>query len=240
MDALLLARIQFGFTVSLHIVYPGLTIGSASYLAMLEGPWLRGCVPGGRSTWTCITSGRRCSPSPSAWASSPDSWWPAALEHEAVDAQPGLGAAAVHLRRQPVDSAGAQVRVVGVIGQVGGVAREPQIAPPALCLLQLFGRGGRQLHARGAHLDNSDERGSWVRFPPRNAVAARRRCIPENPLNVQVRQWFTRRSVRIVDDRRHVPRLSWRLPAHLPRLRHASASIARFFESPVCLAGGIS
>ena len=41
MDALLLARIQFGFTVSFHIVFPALTIGLASYLAVLEGLWLR-------------------------------------------------------------------------------------------------------------------------------------------------------------------------------------------------------
>ncbi len=41
MDALLLARIQFAFTVSFHIVFPGLTIGLASYLAVLEGLWLR-------------------------------------------------------------------------------------------------------------------------------------------------------------------------------------------------------
>ena len=40
-DALLLARIQFGFTISCHIVFPGLTIGLASYLAVLEGLWLR-------------------------------------------------------------------------------------------------------------------------------------------------------------------------------------------------------
>ena len=40
-DALLLARIQFGFTISFHIVFPGLTIGLASYLAVLEGLWLR-------------------------------------------------------------------------------------------------------------------------------------------------------------------------------------------------------
>ena len=40
-DALLLARIQFAFTVSFHIVFPGLTIGLASYLAVLEGLWLR-------------------------------------------------------------------------------------------------------------------------------------------------------------------------------------------------------
>ena len=41
MDALLLARIQFGFTISFHIVFPALTIGMASYLAVLEGLWLR-------------------------------------------------------------------------------------------------------------------------------------------------------------------------------------------------------
>ena len=40
-DPLLLARIQFGFTISFHIVFPGLTIGLASYLAVLEGLWLR-------------------------------------------------------------------------------------------------------------------------------------------------------------------------------------------------------
>jgi cytochrome d ubiquinol oxidase subunit I len=41
LDALLLARIQFGFTISFHIVFPALTIGLASYLAVLEGCWLR-------------------------------------------------------------------------------------------------------------------------------------------------------------------------------------------------------
>src|SRR5512138_110549 len=40
LDALLLARIQFAFTVSFHIVFPALTIGLASYLAVLEGCWL--------------------------------------------------------------------------------------------------------------------------------------------------------------------------------------------------------
>ena len=39
-DALLLARIQFGFTISFHIVFPALTIGLASYLVVLEGTWL--------------------------------------------------------------------------------------------------------------------------------------------------------------------------------------------------------
>ncbi|ANN68172.1 cytochrome ubiquinol oxidase subunit I [Bordetella bronchialis] len=40
LDALTLARIQFGFTISFHIVFPAITIGLASYLAVLEGLWL--------------------------------------------------------------------------------------------------------------------------------------------------------------------------------------------------------
>lgn len=39
-DALLLARIQFAFTVSFHILFPAFSIGLASYLAVLEGLWL--------------------------------------------------------------------------------------------------------------------------------------------------------------------------------------------------------
>ncbi|GAB4361750.1 MAG: hypothetical protein Kow0060_17600 [Methylohalobius crimeensis] len=39
-DPLILARIQFAFTVSFHIVFPAFTIGLASYLAVLEGVWL--------------------------------------------------------------------------------------------------------------------------------------------------------------------------------------------------------
>jgi len=38
--ALILARIQFGFTVSAHIIFPAFTIGLASYLAVLEALWL--------------------------------------------------------------------------------------------------------------------------------------------------------------------------------------------------------
>ena len=41
LDATLLARIQFAFTVAFHIVFPALTIGLASYLAVLEVLWLR-------------------------------------------------------------------------------------------------------------------------------------------------------------------------------------------------------
>lgn len=38
--ALDLARIQFAFTSSFHIIFPAITIGLASYLAVLEGLWL--------------------------------------------------------------------------------------------------------------------------------------------------------------------------------------------------------
>ena len=40
-DALLLARVQFAFTVSFHFLFPAVTIGLASYLAVLEGLWLK-------------------------------------------------------------------------------------------------------------------------------------------------------------------------------------------------------
>jgi len=38
--ALLLARIQFAFTIGAHIIFPAFTIGLASWLAVLEGLWL--------------------------------------------------------------------------------------------------------------------------------------------------------------------------------------------------------
>ena len=41
LSALDLARIQFGFTISFHIIFPAITIGLASYLAVLEASWLR-------------------------------------------------------------------------------------------------------------------------------------------------------------------------------------------------------
>ncbi len=41
LDAVLLARIQFAFTVSFHFVFPAFSIGLASYLMVLEGLWLR-------------------------------------------------------------------------------------------------------------------------------------------------------------------------------------------------------
>jgi cytochrome d ubiquinol oxidase subunit I len=40
MDALLLSRLQFAFTIGFHIIFPAFTIGLASFLAVLEGLWL--------------------------------------------------------------------------------------------------------------------------------------------------------------------------------------------------------
>ncbi len=41
MDALPIARAQFAFTVSFHFLFPAFSIGLASYLAVLEGLWLK-------------------------------------------------------------------------------------------------------------------------------------------------------------------------------------------------------
>jgi cytochrome d ubiquinol oxidase subunit I len=41
LDALHLARAQFAFTMSFHFIFPAFSIGLASYLAVLEGLWLR-------------------------------------------------------------------------------------------------------------------------------------------------------------------------------------------------------
>ncbi len=39
-DPVLLARIQFAFTVAFHFIFPSISIGLASYLAVLNGLWL--------------------------------------------------------------------------------------------------------------------------------------------------------------------------------------------------------
>ena len=39
-DAIMLARAQFAFTMSFHIIFPAFSIGLASYLAVLEALWL--------------------------------------------------------------------------------------------------------------------------------------------------------------------------------------------------------
>lgn len=41
MSALLLSRIQFGFVISFHIIFPAFTIGLASWLAFLAGAYLK-------------------------------------------------------------------------------------------------------------------------------------------------------------------------------------------------------
>ena len=41
LDALLLSRLQFAFTIAYHIIFPSFTIGLAAYLAVLEGLWLK-------------------------------------------------------------------------------------------------------------------------------------------------------------------------------------------------------
>ena len=40
-DPLVLARLQFAFTVSFHFIFPSFSIGLASFLAVLEGLWLK-------------------------------------------------------------------------------------------------------------------------------------------------------------------------------------------------------
>jgi cytochrome d ubiquinol oxidase subunit I len=41
MDAVFLARLQFAFTVAFHFIFPSISIGLASYLAVLNALWLR-------------------------------------------------------------------------------------------------------------------------------------------------------------------------------------------------------
>src|SRR3984885_4588438 len=40
LSSLVLSRMQFAFTVSVHIIFPAITIGLASFLAVLEALWL--------------------------------------------------------------------------------------------------------------------------------------------------------------------------------------------------------
>lgn len=50
-DALMLARVQFAFTIAFHIIFPAITIGLASYLAVLEGFWLKTGDPAYRALY---------------------------------------------------------------------------------------------------------------------------------------------------------------------------------------------
>lgn len=69
LDAFHLARIQFAFTVSFHIIFPAITIGLASYLVVLEGLWLKK-----RSAvyLDLYHSGRKSLPLTLGWALFPD------------------------------------------------------------------------------------------------------------------------------------------------------------------------
>lgn len=51
LDPILLARIQFAFTISFHIVFPAFSIGLASFLAVLEWRWLSTNNPSYRDTY---------------------------------------------------------------------------------------------------------------------------------------------------------------------------------------------
>jgi cytochrome d ubiquinol oxidase subunit I len=41
LDAVMLARVQFAFTVSFHIIFPTISIGLAMFLTVMEGMWLK-------------------------------------------------------------------------------------------------------------------------------------------------------------------------------------------------------
>ncbi|HXE87272.1 MAG TPA: cytochrome ubiquinol oxidase subunit I, partial [Hyphomicrobiaceae bacterium] len=41
LDPVLLARLQFAFTITFHIIFPAFTIGLSAYIATLEVMWLR-------------------------------------------------------------------------------------------------------------------------------------------------------------------------------------------------------
>jgi cytochrome d ubiquinol oxidase subunit I len=41
LNPVVLARVQFAFTVSFHIIFPTISIGLAMFLAIVEGLWLK-------------------------------------------------------------------------------------------------------------------------------------------------------------------------------------------------------
>ncbi len=50
-DPVVLARVQFGLTACIHIVFPTLLIGLASYILAMEGMWLKTRRPAYREQW---------------------------------------------------------------------------------------------------------------------------------------------------------------------------------------------
>src|SRR2546425_514554 len=45
LDPVLLARLQFAFTITFHIIFPSFTIGLSAYIATLSVMWLRTAAP---------------------------------------------------------------------------------------------------------------------------------------------------------------------------------------------------
>ena len=41
LDTVTIARIQFAFTIAFHILFPAFSIGLATFLAIMEGAWLK-------------------------------------------------------------------------------------------------------------------------------------------------------------------------------------------------------
>ena len=65
LDPLVLSRLQFAWVIAWHILLPALTVGLASYIALLEGI----CFVTGKDIWFASpASGPASSLSPSAWA----------------------------------------------------------------------------------------------------------------------------------------------------------------------------
>jgi hypothetical protein len=63
LEPLLLSRIQFGFTVSFHIIFPAFTIGLAAWLATMEGMRLATGNPVYQRLFAGSRSPRHASPS---------------------------------------------------------------------------------------------------------------------------------------------------------------------------------
>lgn len=51
LDAVMLSRLQFAFTIAFHIIFPSFTIGLASYLVVLEVIWLKTRLPAFRELY---------------------------------------------------------------------------------------------------------------------------------------------------------------------------------------------
>jgi cytochrome d ubiquinol oxidase subunit I len=45
LDPAFVARVQFAFTVTFHIIFPTISIGLAAFLVVVEGLWLRTKAP---------------------------------------------------------------------------------------------------------------------------------------------------------------------------------------------------